>query len=151
MARRLRMQYRAASGVEPEMAGAAARRSRLASQCNPAIVADNLRRRCFTIRQSPAMATSGCILNRTAASQQAFFEEHCLRTLSQAERITALKLMEMERHLQLMYTSCGWFFDDLAGIETVQVISYAGRVLQLAAEVFGAPGEELEERLPFAA
>lgn len=84
------------------------------------------------------------ILNRSPASQQAFFEEHCLRTLSQPERITALKLMEMERHLQLMYTSCGWFFDDLAGIETVQVISYAGRVLQLAAEVFGAPGAALE-------
>jgi hypothetical protein len=58
--------------------------------------------------------------------------------------VAALKLMEMERHLQLMYTSCGWFFDDLAGIETVQVISYAGRVLQLAAELFGEPGEELE-------
>ena len=101
-----------------------------------------------TLFHDPAIARDGyiqVILNRTPASQQAFFEEHCLRTLSQAERVTALKLMEMERHLQLMYTSCGWFFDDLAGIETVQVISYAGRVLQLAAEVFGAPGEELED------
>ncbi len=100
-----------------------------------------------TLFHDPAMARENyiqVILNRTPASQQAFFEEHCLRTLSQPERITALKLMEMERHLQLMYTSCGWFFDDLAGIETVQVISYAGRVLQLAAEVFGAPGEDLE-------
>ncbi|MHB2009765.1 MAG: DUF3536 domain-containing protein, partial [Acidobacteriaceae bacterium] len=69
---------------------------------------------------------------------------HCLRPLSAEERSTALKLMEMERHLQLMYTSCGWFFDDLAGIETVQVISYAGRVLQLAAELFGSPGAALE-------
>jgi alpha-amylase/alpha-mannosidase (GH57 family) len=86
----------------------------------------------------------GVILNRNPASLQDFFEEHCLRTLSQPERITALKMMEIERHLQLMYTSCGWFFDDLAGIETVQVISYAGRVLQLAAEVFGAPAAELE-------
>ena len=41
--------------------------------------------------------------------------------------------MEMQRHAQLMYTSCGWFFDDIAGIETVQVIAYAARVLQLAA------------------
>lgn len=84
------------------------------------------------------------ILIRTPGSQQAFFEKHCPSTLSQTERVTALKLTEMERHLQLMYTSCGWFFDDLAGIETVQVISYAGRVLQLAAEVFGTPGAELE-------
>jgi hypothetical protein len=37
----------------------------------------------------------------------------------------------------LMYTSCGWFFDELTGIETVQVIQYAGRVVQLAQELFG--------------
>ncbi len=84
------------------------------------------------------------LLNRNAASQQTFFDEHCLRPLSAEERSTALKLMEMERHLQLMYTSCGWFFDDLAGIETVQVISYAGRVLQLAAELFRSAGTALE-------
>ena len=40
--------------------------------------------------------------------------------------------MEMQRHAQLMYTSCGWFFDDISGIETVQVIAYAARALQLA-------------------
>lgn len=100
-----------------------------------------------TLFHDPAIARDNyiqVILNRTAASQRAFFEEHCLRPLSQAERVAALKLMEMERHLQLMYTSCGWFFDDLAGIETVQVISYAGRVLQLAEEVFGDPALKLE-------
>ncbi len=37
----------------------------------------------------------------------------------------------------LMYTSCGWFFDELSGIETVQVIQYAARALQLAEELFG--------------
>ena len=36
-----------------------------------------------------------------------------------------------------MYTSCGWFFDDISGIETVQIIAYAGRVIQLAAKLFG--------------
>jgi hypothetical protein len=48
-----------------------------------------------------------------------------------------------------MYTSCGWFFDELSGIETVQVISYAGRALQLAAELTGnaAIEEEFLERL----
>ena len=48
------------------------------------------------------------------------------------ERVHALELMEMQRHAQLMYTSCGWFFDDISGIETVQIIAYAARVLQLA-------------------
>ncbi|MGO8719169.1 MAG: DUF3536 domain-containing protein [Acidobacteriaceae bacterium] len=84
------------------------------------------------------------LLNRNDASQQAFLDAHGRHPLSAEERTTALKLMELERHLQLMYTSCGWFFDDLAGIETVQVISYAGRVLQLAAELFGSAGTALE-------
>ena len=44
----------------------------------------------------------------------------------------------MQRHAQLMYTSCGWFFDDISGIETVQVIAYAARVLQLAGSIFRA-------------
>ena len=53
-----------------------------------------------------------------------------------------LKLMELQRHAMLMYTSCGWFFDELSGIETVQVIQYAGRAIQLARDVFG---QDLEE------
>jgi hypothetical protein len=43
-----------------------------------------------------------------------------------------------------MYTSCGWFFDEVSGIETIQIIDYAGRVLQLAAKLFGEPGVALE-------
>jgi repressor of nif and glnA expression len=43
--------------------------------------------------------------------------------------------MELQRHAMLMYTSCGWFFDELSGIETVQVIQYAGRVVQLSEEL----------------
>jgi hypothetical protein len=52
--------------------------------------------------------------------------------------------MEMQRHAQLMYTSCGWFFDDISGIETVQVIAYAARVLQLAKDLFGKQAAGLE-------
>ena len=54
-----------------------------------------------------------------------------------ASRSTALKLLEMQRHALLMYTSCGWFFDELSGMETVQVIHYAGRAVQLAQEFLG--------------
>jgi hypothetical protein len=50
----------------------------------------------------------------------------------------------MQRHAQLMYTSCGWFFDDICGIETVQVIAYAARTLQLAQLLFGADAAALE-------
>jgi alpha-amylase/alpha-mannosidase (GH57 family) len=82
------------------------------------------------------------ILERRKAD--AFFAEHALRPLEPAERIALLELFELERHTQLMYTSCGWFFDELSGIETVQIIAYAGRVLQLAAKLFGEPGVALE-------
>ena len=37
----------------------------------------------------------------------------------------------------LMFTSCGWFFDEISGIETVQVMLYAARAMQLAKEVLG--------------
>ena len=76
----------------------------------------------------------------------AFFAQQAARELSAAERTTVLELMELERHTQLMYTSCGWFFDEISGIETVQIIAYAGRVLQLACELFGREGLALEPR-----
>lgn len=47
---------------------------------------------------------------------------------------------EIKRNALLMYTSCGWFFDDLAGIETVQCLAYAARVLELYEET----GKSLE-------
>jgi len=77
------------------------------------------------------------ILSRNSDTQERFFEVHSTHILSHGERVRALQLMEMQRHTQLMYTSCGWFFDDIGGIETVQVIAYAARVLQLARELFG--------------
>ena len=49
----------------------------------------------------------------------------------------ALRLLEMQRHALAMYTSCGWFFDDLAGIENLQVMAHAGRALDLARPSFG--------------
>ncbi len=82
------------------------------------------------------------ILDRSPENTERFFTKHSARPLDEGERITALKLLELQRHALLMYTSCGWFFDELAGIETTQVMQYAGRVIQLARELFGA---ELEE------
>lgn len=77
------------------------------------------------------------ILDRSPESLERFLNRHTARELSEAEQITALKLLELQRHAMLMYTSCGWFFDELSGIETVQVIQYAGRAIQLAEELFG--------------
>jgi alpha-amylase/alpha-mannosidase (GH57 family) len=76
------------------------------------------------------------ILNRYPESRAAFLEEHAGAELTTEQQTTLWKLLEMQRHTMLMYTSCGWFFDELSGIETVQVIQYAGRVVQLAEELF---------------
>ncbi len=58
-----------------------------------------------------------------------------------SRRVRALALLEASRHAMLAYTSCGWFFSDLSGIETVQVMRYAGRALDLLVEAGGASAE----------
>lgn len=55
------------------------------------------------------------------------------RTLTGEERTRALEVLELGRHALLVFTSCGWFFDDLGGIETVQILRYAARACELAA------------------
>jgi alpha-amylase/alpha-mannosidase (GH57 family) len=77
------------------------------------------------------------IMNRSEESLKSFFNRHSRRVLEEAEQTTLLELLEMQRHAMLMYTSCGWFFDEISGIETVQVIFYAGRAVQLAEKLFG--------------
>jgi alpha-amylase/alpha-mannosidase (GH57 family) len=81
------------------------------------------------------------VLNRSPNIRADFFAKHASRELNDSEKITALKLLELQRHTMLMYTSCGWFFDEISGIESVQVVQYAARALQLAREVLG---KELE-------
>lgn len=76
------------------------------------------------------------IVDRSPDRIDAFLNRHAIRPLNPEEEITVWKLMELQRHAMLMYTSCGWFFDEISGIETVQVIQYAGRVLQLAGQLF---------------
>ncbi|MGB9405912.1 MAG: DUF3536 domain-containing protein [Terracidiphilus sp.] len=84
------------------------------------------------------------VLDRSPETQDRFFAENQSHSLTAEERVRALELMELQRHTQLMYTSCGWFFDDISGIEAVQVIAYAARVLQLAQELFGEQAGALE-------
>jgi alpha-amylase/alpha-mannosidase (GH57 family) len=77
------------------------------------------------------------ILDRSRANVERFFEQHAVRHLSDAERVEAIKLLEMQRHALLMYTSCAWFFAEISGIETVQMLAYAARAMQLARELTG--------------
>lgn len=77
------------------------------------------------------------VLDRSPETIEAFLSRHALGGLNKLEKIKVLKLLEIQRHAMLMYTSCGWYFDELSGIETVQIIQYAGRALQLGQEIFG--------------
>jgi len=88
------------------------------------------------------------LLDRSERSRARFLRSHATGPLDASATIKVWKLLELQRFTQLMYTSCGWFFNDLAGVETVQDIQYAGRALQLASEL-GAPKLEAQflERL----
>ena len=67
-----------------------------------------------------------------------FFEQQCGSKVStSAQRIDALRLLEMQRHALLMFNSCGWFFVELSRPETVQILRYAARAIELAADVAG--------------
>jgi alpha-amylase/alpha-mannosidase (GH57 family) len=83
------------------------------------------------------------ILDRSPEGMKRFFERYGVESLDEKDRIKGLKLLEMQRHALLMYTSCGWFFADLAGLETIQILQYAARAIQLAEEL---TGQEIERK-----
>lgn len=62
--------------------------------------------------------------------------------LSEADRANMIKCLEMERYAMFMYTSCGWFFDDISRVETIQIIRYAAKAVSLAAELGGGALED---------
>jgi len=78
------------------------------------------------------------LLQRTPENLENFLGRHQLRELTEDERHRLLMLLEMQRHAMLMYTSCGWFFDDISGIEAIQVMRYAARAIQLAGSISGS-------------
>ncbi len=77
------------------------------------------------------------ILNPNQLREQ-FLHDHAGRWLSMDEQWRALRYLELQRMLLLMYTSCGWFFNDISGIETIQILKYAGRAIDLM-EQLGLP------------
>jgi len=66
--------------------------------------------------------------------RSAFLASWCVAE-DEAGRRRALRLLEMQRNAMLSFTSCGWFFNDLAGIETRQILRYAARAVELAGSV----------------
>jgi alpha-amylase/alpha-mannosidase (GH57 family) len=79
------------------------------------------------------------ILDNSECAAEAFLERHARGEPSGNARIRIRRLMEMQRYAMLMYTSCGWFFSDISGLETVQNIRYALRAAQIGEELAGEP------------
>lgn len=72
------------------------------------------------------------VLNRSHDSTEEFIKNECKYELEAEEKVTLLQLMEMQRNSMLMFTSCGWFFDEISGLETVQILMYAAKAIQSA-------------------
>jgi hypothetical protein len=71
-------------------------------------------------------------------SIEEFLAAHASGPMSDGESAQASALLEMQRNCLAMYTSCGWFFADISGIETKQILRYAARALELM-ESLGQP------------
>ena len=98
---------------------------------------------------SPMEARDGyidLILDRSERVRTQFVSQYTKRTLLEVELIEALRLLEMQRNAMLMYTSCGWFFDEISGIETNQILQYALRAMQFAKDVAGVDLEQMFEQ-----
>ena len=74
------------------------------------------------------------ILDRSETNIKQFQKKFFIEELTDDDKVKAMKLLEMQRQALLMYTSCGWFFSEISGIETVQIMKYAARAMQLASE-----------------
>lgn len=72
------------------------------------------------------------ILDRSKGNLNRFLKKHIEKPLTDTERTHVMRMLEMQRNAMLMYTSCGWFFNDISGIETLQILQYACRAIQLA-------------------
>jgi hypothetical protein len=77
------------------------------------------------------------LLDPSPAGQAAFLARHQLHPLDAGSRVRAFELLEAQRHRLLMYTSCAWFFDDVAGGEATQALRHAARAVGLAGAAGG--------------
>lgn len=76
------------------------------------------------------------ILDRSEGNVREFLERHA-GGASAEDRHRALELCELQRQRMLMFTSCGWFFDDVNGLETTQILQYAARAVELGSSISG--------------
>lgn len=72
------------------------------------------------------------ILNRSEETTEKFIHNYFLSNITSDQKSKIIRLLEMQRHAMLMFTSCGWFFEELTGLEAKQILHYADRAIQIA-------------------
>jgi len=82
------------------------------------------------------------LLDNSIENVRLFFDMNSNTILSEQEINSALKLLEMQKYAMLMYTSDGWFFSEISGIETVKIMEYASRAIEIAREITNISFEE---------
>ncbi len=82
------------------------------------------------------------MLYKSLAASNNFFKNNALRELSENEKQIAFKLLEMQRYSMLMYTSCGWFFSEISGLETVKILEYSAKAMEIVKELTGMDIEQ---------
>ena len=80
--------------------------------------------------------------DRSQEDKNTFLKTHGKNNLTEEQQQRAWMLLEMQRNAMLMYTSCGWFFDEISGIEPVQILNYAARAIELARDISGEDSME---------
>ncbi|MCC6866153.1 MAG: DUF3536 domain-containing protein [Ignavibacteria bacterium] len=86
------------------------------------------------------------ILEYTKDRENKFFKNNSIKSLTHNEKLIAIKLLEMQKYSMLMFTSCGWFFSEISGLETVKILEYALRAIELVKELTGV---DLESEVKF--
>ena len=77
------------------------------------------------------------LLNKDLQTIENFFHLHSKYDLNEHEKLLCIQLLEMQKYSMLMFTSCGWFFSEISGIETIQILEYAARAIEIAKEISG--------------
>ncbi|MCI0450345.1 MAG: DUF3536 domain-containing protein [Chlorobi bacterium] len=82
------------------------------------------------------------MLDNSDDGKMRFFNENAVRELSETEKNISIKLLEMQKFAMFMFTSCGWFFSEISGIETVKILEYASRAMELSRDISGIALED---------
>lgn len=82
------------------------------------------------------------ILNNNSETKNEFIERNSVKKLDKAEIDSCFKLLEMQKYAMLMFTSCGWFFSEISGIETIKILEYASRAIEIGEEIARLPIEK---------